>query len=70
MRKRYLGAVVEEGVEAARKHLQALYESQLEVGPDFCALEPHRNHPKYAFWLEGIRRHLQECENVLAEQPR
>jgi hypothetical protein len=69
MRQRYLGEVVEEGVEAARKHLQALYESHLEVGPDFSALEPHVNHSKYAFWLEGIRRHLQQCESVLAEQP-
>ena len=69
MRKRYLSEVVVEGVEAARKHLRALYESHLEVGPDFSALEPYMNHPKYVFWLEGIRRHLQECESILAEQP-
>ena len=69
MRKRYLGEVVEEGVEAARKHLQALDESHLEVGPNLSGLEPHANHSKYGFWLEGIHRHLQECERVLAEQP-
>jgi len=69
MRTRYLREMVEEQVEAARKHLQAIYESQLEVGPDFSALAEHRNHPKYSFWLEGIRRHLQECDAMLAEQP-
>ena len=69
MRTRYLKGVVEEEVEAARKHLQAVYRSQLEVGPDFAALNEHMNHPKYAFWLEGIRRHLGECEAILAEQP-
>jgi hypothetical protein len=69
MRTRYLREMAEEQVEAARKHLRAIYESHLEVGPDFTALAEHMNHPKYAFWLEGIRRHLQECEAVLAEQP-
>jgi hypothetical protein len=69
MRTRYLREMVEEQVEAARKHLQAIYQSHLEVGPDFSALPEHQQHPKYAFWLEGIRRHLQECEAVLADQP-
>ena len=69
IRTRYLKEVVEEEVEAARKHLEAVYRSQLEVGPDLTALDEHRNHPKYAFWLEGIRRHLGECESILAEQP-
>jgi len=69
MRTRYLREMVKEQVEAARKHLQAIYESQLEVGPDFSALAAHRNHLKYSFWLEGIRRHLQECDAMLAEQP-
>ena len=69
MRKRYLMEMVEDEVDAAQKHLQALYQSRLEVGPDFAALDAHRNHPKYAFWLEGIHRHLGECEAILAEQP-
>jgi hypothetical protein len=69
MRTRYLKGVVEEQVEAARKHLQAVYESHLEVGPNFTALPEYANYPKYAFWLEGIRRHLGECESILAEQP-
>ena len=69
MRKRYLMEMVEDEVDAAQKHLQALYKSRLEVGPDLAALDAHRNHPKYAFWLEGIQRHLGECEAILAEQP-
>ena len=69
MRRRNLREMAEEQVEAARKHLQALYESHLEVGPDFSAVAEYISHPKYAFWLEGIRRHLQECEAILAEQP-
>jgi hypothetical protein len=69
MRTRYLKGVVEEQVEAARKHLQAVYESHLEAGPNFTALPKYVNNPKYAFWLEGIRRHLSECEATLAEQP-
>ena len=69
MRKRYLMEMVEDEVDAAQKHLRALYQSRLEVGPDLAALDAHRAHPKYAFWLEGIHRHLGECEAILAEQP-
>jgi hypothetical protein len=69
MRRRHLNKLVEDEVEAARKHLQAVYRSQLEVGPNLVALNEHLNDPKYAFWLEGIRRHLGECEAILAEQP-
>lgn len=69
MRRRYLKGMVEEEVEAARKHLQAVYESHLEVGPNFTALPEYANNPKYAFWLEGINRHLGECEASLADQP-
>ena len=69
MRTRYLAEMVDEEVEAARKHLQAVYESHLEVGPDFTALAEHANHPKYAFWLAGIQRHLRECETILTQQP-
>jgi len=61
--------MAEEQAEAARKHLQAIYESRLEVGPNFTALAEHMNHSQYAFWLEGIRCHLQECDAILAEQP-
>jgi hypothetical protein len=69
MRKRYLREMVEEEVDAARTHLRALYQSRLEVGPELGALDTHRNHTKYAFWMEGIHRHLAECEAILAEQP-
>ena len=67
LRRRYLGNVVEEEVGAAHSHLQALYQSNLEVGHEFAALPEHAAHPKYAFWLEGIHRHLQRCEARLAE---
>ena len=69
MRTRYLANVVDENVGAAQKHLQVLYESGLEVGPGFSAVEKHAGHVKYAFWLQGIERHLKMCEAVLAEQP-
>ena len=69
MRKRYLKEMVDDELDAARKHLQALYQSGLEVGSDLAALDMHRTHPKYTFWLEGIHRHLGECEAILAEQP-
>jgi hypothetical protein len=69
LRTRYLKGVIEEEVEAARKHLQAVYLSRLEVGPNLTALDRHLNQPKYTFWMEGIRRHLGECEAILAEQP-
>jgi hypothetical protein len=69
MRTRYLKGVVEEEVEAARKHLQAVYESHLEVGPNFTVLPEYAHNPKYVFWLEGIRRHLGQCEASLADQP-
>ena len=69
LRARYLKNQLEDSVEAAGKHLQAIYESGLEVGPDLGPLPAHAANPKYAFWLEGIRRHLQNAEAVLAEQP-
>jgi hypothetical protein len=69
LRTRYLGNVVEDEIKAARIHLQALFASGLEVGPGFAAHEAHVSHPKYAFWIEGVRRHLQSCEALLAEQP-
>ena len=69
MRRRFLEGMVEDVVDAAGKHLQAVYESRLEVGPDFTGLAEHMNNSKYTFWLEGIRRHLQEGETILAEQP-
>ena len=69
MRTRYLKGMVEEEVEAVRKHLQAVYLSQLEVGPNLTALDEHITIPNHAFQLQGIRRHLGECEAILAEQP-
>jgi hypothetical protein len=69
LRTRHLRYVVEEEVESARKHLQAVYEAGFELGLGLAALEESKANPKYAFWLEGIRRHLETCENFLAEQP-
>ena len=69
MRTRYLKNQLEDAVGAAEKHLQAIYASGLEVGPEFAALEQHATSPKYAFWLEGIQRHLQSGIAMLAEQP-
>ena len=69
LRARYLQNQVEAEFEAAGKHLQAVYDSGLAVGPGFGPLPACEANPKYAFWLEGIRRHLQSAEAVLAEQP-
>ncbi len=69
LRTRHLHYVVEEEVEAARKHLQALYEAGFELGPGLSAVAGSEANSKYAFWLQGIRRHLQMCETYLAEQP-
>ena len=67
--KRHLGYIIEEHVQSAQMHLSALYDSGLEAGPEFTALAEHAGHPKYHFWLEGLRRHLQICEESLAERP-
>jgi hypothetical protein len=69
LRARYLQNQVEGEIEAAGKHLQAIYDSDLAIGPDFGPLQACEANPKYDFWLEGIRRHLQNAEAVLAEQP-
>jgi hypothetical protein len=69
LRARFLKNQLEDAVEAAGRHLQAVYESGLEVGPDFGPLQAVAANPKYAFWLEGIHRHLRNGEAVLAEQP-
>jgi hypothetical protein len=69
MGKRYLRYLVEEEAEMARKHLEAVYANQLELGPGLTALAAHAAHPKYAFWLEGIHRHLQRGESALEKPP-
>ncbi len=69
LRARYLRNQLEDAVGAAGKHLEAIYETGLEVGPDFDAVSDGTPNPKYAFWLEGIRRHLQNGEAILADQP-
>jgi hypothetical protein len=69
MRRRSLTNLLDDAVEAAEKHLQAIYDSGFEVGADFGPLSGNASHPKYFFWLEGIRRHLREGEEVLADQP-
>ncbi len=69
LRARYLKNQLEDAVECAGKHLEAVYDSGLEVGPDLGPLAAYAANPKYAFWLEGIRRHLENGEAILAEQP-
>lgn len=63
--RKYLRYVVDEQINAARLHLTALYDHGLAVGPRFTAVESDSSHPKYAFWLEGVRRHIQQCESSL-----
>ena len=67
--RRYLGYVIDEQMAAARIHLTALYNSGLEIGPDFTELPACAAHPKYAFWCAGIRRHIQICEASLGNPP-
>ena len=69
LRASFLKNQLEDTVEAAGRHLHSIYESGFEVGPDFSALPTCEGNPKYAFWLEGIHRHLQNGEAVLADQP-
>lgn len=66
--KRYHHYAIEQEVEAAQLHLRALYEAGLQVGAGLGPLPQHANDPKYAFWLEGIRRHLQRCAEALGAQ--
>jgi len=63
--RRYLHYVVDEQINAARLHLNALYDHGLALGPGLTALPGAAAHPKYAFWVEGIRRHLEHCEASL-----
>jgi hypothetical protein len=66
--KRYHHYAIEQEVDAAELHLRALYEAGLEVGADLGALPQYAKDPKYAFWVEGIRRHLQRCAEALGAQ--
>lgn len=63
--RKYLHYVVDEQINAARLHLTALYDHDLAVGPGLTALPGAAAHPKYSFWLEGIRRHIAQCEASL-----
>ena len=69
LRARYLRNQIEDAVGGAGKHLTAIYLAGLAVGPGLSALPELAGDPKYGFWLEGIRRHLQSAEAILAEQP-
>lgn len=66
--KRYHHYAIEQEVGAAQLHLRALYEAGQEVGAGLGALPQYAKDPKYAFWLEGIRRHLQRCAEALGVQ--
>jgi hypothetical protein len=66
--KRYHHYAIEQEVAAAQLHLRALYEAGLAVGAGLGALPQHANDPKYAFWVEGIRRHLGRCVEALGAQ--
>lgn len=63
--RKYLLYVVEEQLDAARLHLEALYDHGLVVGPGLTALPEAEAHPQYAFWIAGIRRHIEQCEASL-----
>jgi hypothetical protein len=69
LRARYLRNQIEDAIGGAGKHLTAIYLGGLEVGPGLSALPALAGNPKYGFWMEGIRRHLQSAEAILAEQP-
>ena len=69
LRARYLRNQVEGATTAAGRHLAVIYETGLEVGSGLSAMPELASNPKYAFWLEGIRRHLQTAEATLDEQP-
>lgn len=63
--RKYLHYVVDEQIHAARLHLNAIYQHGQAVGPALTALPVAAAHPKYAFWLEGIHRHIRHCEASL-----
>lgn len=63
--RKYLHYVVDEQINAARLHLNALYDHGLALAPGLTALPGSAAHPKYAFWVEGIRRHIEHCEASL-----
>ncbi|MBM3879056.1 MAG: hypothetical protein FJ387_04975 [Verrucomicrobia bacterium] len=69
MGKRHLGYVLEEHLGIAQRYLRAIYEAGCEIAPGFQPCPEHRGHPKYAFWLEGIQRHLAICRASLSPSP-
>ncbi len=61
---------MDEQINAARLHLNALYDHGLALGPGLAALPAAAAHPKYAFWVGGIRRHLEHCKASLGTADR
>lgn len=67
--RRHLRHVIEEHVGAARFHVALIYDAGCALGDDLTPLSVHDGHPKYAFWAEGVRRHLEICAASLENKP-
>jgi hypothetical protein len=67
--RRHLKHVIDEHVGAARLHLTLIYDQGCAVGPGFTPLPAHAAHPKYAFWTEGVQRHLEICAANIEGRP-
>ena len=67
--RRHLGYVIEEHVGSARLHLGLIYDHGCAVGPGLTPLPEFASHPKYAFWAEGVHRHLEICESTIEGRP-
>ena len=67
--RRHLKHVIEEHVGAARLHITLIYDEGCALGEGLGPLTAHAAHPKYAFWAEGVRRHLEICAASLENKP-
>ena len=67
--KRHLKHVIEEHVGAARLHLTLIYDHGCTLGAGFTPLPAHAAYPKYAFWAEGVQRHLEICATSIDGGP-
>lgn len=67
--KRHLKHVIEDHVGAARLHITLIYDGGCSLDAGFTPVSEHAGHPKYAFWAEGVRRHLEMCAASLEDKP-
>jgi hypothetical protein len=68
--RRHLRHVIQEHVDAARLHLTLIYDNGCALGPGFTPLGAQATYPKYAFWAEGVQRHLEICAASFEDKPR